>query len=671
MLVVEKLTGNQIKWRKSGVCGRWSGPAEFNGRNSAGACGRAALNMNRQLRRQFASMIRLLQGLFSSMSLERKCLLLFFSSLLVLMFGAFFVVQTLGKGLVKNTTRQRARDYHAAELMMIHSDALWNDDLPPETVELKRAMLEGFRSDFLNEELEAEVLGLKDPVRYDNLPPVDPPEDPEELELLRDLEPEFRLRLAQLIANERPDLQRPMEWGDNEAMSRIVLSGLGTHQLDAERMPINDRYVYYTPIWPNTGCLSCHNAVGATISMSPDADPMALAKQYPFRVMRVSMPYEEMENATTSIQAIVISLAVLIIAVTLFVLHGILRYLVLQPLYHLRDVSDAITHGNTDLRANLETEDEFRELADAFNRMLRHLTETQQQIQEVNKELDGRVDQLAQLNLQLYEANRLKSDFLANMSHELRTPLNSIIGFSDVLQGIESLTDKQRRYAVNIQKSGRLLLEMINDILDLAKVEAGKMEVRLTEFDLARLVSAQCDMIHSLSEDKNISLNVDVPDDLPVTYQDANKLGQIINNLLSNAIKFTPEGGIITVRVVDLADGRFQLSVGDTGVGIAEEDQAIIFQKFRQSRKVLDGEGLTREFAGTGLGLSIVKELAKLLGGEVDFESELGRGSTFWVTLPWRINKRDVMDLAAPAGETAVVANPASTTTLVSPPVPE
>ncbi len=146
------------------------------------------------------------------------------------------------------------------------------------------------------------------------------------------------------------------------------------------------------------------------------------------------------------------------------------------------------------------------------------------------------------------------------MSHELRTPLNSIIGFSEVLQGIESLNDKQRRYASNIQKSGRLLLEMINDILDLAKVEAGKMEVRRSEFDLSRLVSAQCDMIHSLSEDKNISLSVEVPEDLPKAFQDPNKLGQIINNLLSNAIKFTPEGGMITVSVSDLDNGRFRIS---------------------------------------------------------------------------------------------------------------
>ena len=152
---------------------------------------------------------------------------------------------------------------------------------------------------------------------------------------------------------------------------------------------------------------------------------------------------------------------------------------------------------------------------------------------------------------------------------------------------------------------------------------------------------------------------MEVPDELPRAYQDPNKLGQILNNLLSNAIKFTPEGGMISVRVSDLDDGRFQLMVRDTGVGIAEEDQPIIFQKFRQSQKVLDGEGLTREFAGTGLGLSIVKELAKLLGGEVDFESELGRGSSFWVILPWRYSSHRPIDVAAP---TVTPAEPSATT---------
>ncbi len=592
------------------------------------------------------------------MSLERKCLLFFGSALMVLMFGAFLVVEKLGRELVKNTTRTRARDFSAAEVLRIHSDATWSAGQANAEADSKRETLSALREVLLDDNLdiatEYEILSLEDDQRFEQLS-LNPATERVEIELLEQLEQDYRSRLAARIEVDRPDVTQPLDLAENEPMSQIGPSLASP--LYSEEGPINGRYIYYTPIFFTLECMACHNSSSA-LSIDPNEDPYQLASQFPFRVFKVTMPYKQTHDQTTAIRAIVVALGMLIVAVTLFVLHAIVRYLVLYPMYHLRDVSDAITHGNTNLRAAIETEDEFRELADAFNRMLRHLTETQTQIEHVNQELDGRVDQLAQLNLQLYEANRLKSDFLANMSHELRTPLNSIIGFSEVLQGIESLNGKQRRYASNIQKSGKLLLEMINDILDLAKVEAGKMEIKCTEFQLQRLVSAQCDMIQSLSEDKNISLSLNLPDNLPTASQDPNKLGQILNNLLSNAIKFTPEGGMITVEVADLQDGHFQLWVRDTGVGIAEEDQSIIFQKFRQSRKVLDGEGLTREFAGTGLGLSIVKEIAILLGGSVDFESELGRGSSFWVTLPWRYSqhsKPEISVISEPGEDTPAV----------------
>ena len=609
-------------------------------------------------------MTRLLKGLFASMSLERKCLLFFGSALMVLMLGAFAVVEKLGRELVLNTTRQRAKDFAAIQLLLLHDDAVWSrnqqetvpagsnsdtEKVDPKTVlsDLRKVIIgsnvtgDNFDQNESGDQTprsKHEFLSLSDSRQYTKLPDRKTPEDPVEVAILEQLRRDSVAFYADSLREQRPDLTEPIEFAENEALSQI------TPNLE---QPLFDEYetedgncVYYIPVFFKQSCQLCHMAKGSETTFDPNAPPETRASQIPFRVHKVTMPYESTRESTTFIRAIVVALGMLIVAVTLFVLHTIVRHLVLYPMYHLRDVSDAITHGDTNQRATIETEDEFRELADAFNRMLRHLTETQDQIQEVNTELDTRVDQLAQLNLQLYEANRLKSDFLANMSHELRTPLNSIIGFSEVLQGIDSLNDKQRRYASNIQKSGRLLLEMINDILDLAKVEAGKMEVKCSEFELGRLVSAQCDMIHSLSEDKNISVSVDVPDGLPKARQDPNKLGQILNNLLSNAIKFTPEGGMIKVSVRDVANGRFKLLVSDTGVGIAGEDQSIIFQKFRQSRKVLDGEGLTREFAGTGLGLSIVQELAKLLGGEVDFESELGRGSSFWVTLPWHLPEK-------------------------------
>ena len=175
---------------------------------------------------------------------------------------------------------------------------------------------------------------------------------------------------------------------------------------------------------------------------------------------------------------------------------------------------------------------------------------------------------------------------------------------------------------------------MINDILDLAKMESGKMEVRLSQFRIDAVVHAQSDLVRPLTDEKNIDLEVEVAGDLPAMYQDQSKVQQILTNLLSNAIKFTPEGGRISVSAICDSQGRLELTVADTGVGIAEEDQEIIFEKFRQGSGI-GTDNLTRSYTGTGLGLSIVKELCKLLGGDVSFDSDLGRGSSFFVRLPW------------------------------------
>src|SRR5439155_18314157 len=160
-----------------------------------------------------------------------------------------------------------------------------------------------------------------------------------------------------------------------------------------------------------------------------------------------------------------------------------------------------VARGNLAHRADIHPNDEFEDLAASFNKMLVHLVETQGELNDANVELDHKVDELAHLNMQLHEMNRLKGEFLANMSHELRTPLNSIIGFSEVLQSLEALNEKQKRYAQHIQKSGRKLLELINDILDLAKMEAGKMEVRVSEFRLDAVIAEQCDLVREMAEE--------------------------------------------------------------------------------------------------------------------------------------------------------------------------
>ena len=221
------------------------------------------------------------------------------------------------------------------------------------------------------------------------------------------------------------------------------------------------------------------------------------------------------------------------------------------------------------------------------------------------------------------------------MSHELRTPLNIIIGFSEVLINSANIEDRQKRYAENIYTSGKQLLLLINDVLDLAKMEAGKLAAKPEHIDAGKFFDSTVGMFRQHVEEKNIELKLDVPANLTL-HQDAGKLRQILTNLLSNAVKFTPDGGRITVTAEEKGD-MLAINVEDTGIGIAPEEQAMIFQKFRQTENPL-----TREQGGTGLGLSIVRELSRLLGGDVILHSELGSGSRFTVTV-----KKEIKSIAS------------------------
>ena len=568
------------------------------------------------------------------MSLERKSLIFYGSALSLLMLIAFWFVQLIAQSLVISTHHQAAQDYADAIIARKHWAAITRKEMQPDIWTNVQNKLDMLDKRLLSDEYDYSLLKLPENSPYIDLPDTTTmlPGTPRETKIMEDLHDDFRRAMTEMFA--QASREEPSN-GTDSAPDRDLYSHQARPLIrPQEDGPTDGRYSYYIPVFSQPVCLICHTPVGGAVALTNSDPPEAHAAIVPFRVVKVTTPQLKRQFATTWIRAVVIAMAMLIIFITLIVLHRIIAYLVLRPLKHLREVSDAIARGNLSLRAEIDTEDEFQELAGAFNKMLGNLTDAQERLQTVNDELDSRVDELARLNLQLYEANRLKSDFLANMSHELRTPLNSIIGFSDVLADIAALTDRQRRYANNIKKSGRVLLEMINDILDLAKLDAGKMEVKRIRFDFGSLVSAQCDMVRSLSEEKNISLAVEIDPGLPMAHQDQNKIGQIMTNLLSNAIKFTPEGGLVTVGVADCQNGQFQLSVADTGIGIPAEEHKVIFEKFRQGQTILGDDGLTRAYSGTGLGLSIVKELCELLGGRVSFTSELGRGSTFTVMLP-------------------------------------
>jgi two-component system, NtrC family, sensor kinase len=233
---------------------------------------------------------------------------------------------------------------------------------------------------------------------------------------------------------------------------------------------------------------------------------------------------------------------------------------------------------------------------------------------------------------QIEAANRHKSEFLANMSHELRTPLNAIIGFSEVLgeKMFGELNQKQAEYTEDILSSGRHLLSLINEILDLSKVEAGRMDLELTTFDLPLAIENARTFVRERATKHGITVDVAVDERLGDFVGDERKIKQILLNLLSNAVKFTPEGGRIGIKARQ-ADGSVEISVSDTGIGIAPEDQPRIFEEFRQV-----GSDYAHKVEGTGLGLTLAKKFVELHGGRIWVESEVGKGSTFCFTLPTR-----------------------------------
>jgi len=232
---------------------------------------------------------------------------------------------------------------------------------------------------------------------------------------------------------------------------------------------------------------------------------------------------------------------------------------------------------------------------------------------------------------QLEVASQHKSEFLANMSHELRTPLNAIIGFSEVLgeRMFGELNEKQDEYLKDIHASGQHLLSLINDILDLSKIEAGRIKLELTDFNLPATLDNALTLVLERAGRRGIALGLTVDERLEQIRADERKVRQVVLNLLSNAIKFTPEGGRIEVRAVPV-DAMVEISVRDTGVGIAPEDQEAIFEEFRQVGTA------AKKVEGTGLGLALSRKFVELHGGRIWVQSQVGVGSTFTFSIPMR-----------------------------------
>jgi signal transduction histidine kinase len=300
-----------------------------------------------------------------------------------------------------------------------------------------------------------------------------------------------------------------------------------------------------------------------------------------------------------------------------------------RPIRVLQAGAAKIGAGQLGDRIQVRTGDELEGLAAQFNSMASALQESYAGLE---RKVEERTHEIEEKGRQLEVANQHKSEFLANMSHELRTPLNAIIGFSEVLlqRMFGEINAKQEEYLQDVLSSGRHLLSLINDILDLSKVEAGRMELELARFDLPQTLQDTRTLVRERAARHGIILALEVDGRLGACVADERKLKQVMLNLLSNAVKFTPEGGRVDVRAVP-TDGAVEISVSDTGIGIAPEDQEAIFEEFRQ---------VTGEYAhkreGTGLGLTLARKFVELHGGRLWVKSQLGQGSTFTFSIPER-----------------------------------
>lgn len=320
------------------------------------------------------------------------------------------------------------------------------------------------------------------------------------------------------------------------------------------------------------------------------------------------------ESAQSSKQGFIVSQVVVFgVAVVAGLFALVLGYVIsvslIDPVRKMNQRFHDIGQGDFSGRINVPNRDEMGDLASALNDM---------------------TTELGRLYREIQAASQHKSEFLANMSHELRTPLNAIIGFSEILNErmFGELNDKQAEYVRDIHESGEHLLSLINDILDLSKIEAGRMELDIGKFDAGLALENAVTLVRGKCLRHGITLNIELDPGLGKIIADERMFKQILLNLLSNAIKFTPEGGTVTVSASNRPQ-TIEITVSDTGIGISPEDQQTIFEEFRQA-----GIDSSQASEGTGLGLTLTKKFIEMHGGSISVESEVGTGSTFAFDIP-------------------------------------
>lgn len=588
---------------------------------------------------------RTIKRVLGETSLERKCRFLFGGGLVLLISGSFFLYGRLNTRMIANHDREIARALVAPRIQSIH----WAADLKSMTGDGSAAsqflalLEQGAIGAAGNDVAEGEPIDPSFASEDGEQNPTTPKEDQKSAQTPLDLaavapkSPGYEWRLLSPDPSQADAINRPFDDEGYEALQRIVRGSSGEIVFTDQK---TGAYQYFAAIRATTeSCVGCHR--------TEDNNPNLKLGDL-LGVAQITFPHARSEQTIAKNNALLLVLAVVTAFLATMAAYAMIRYVIVKPLLHLKEVSDAVYKGDLDQRADIQTNDDFEDLSLAFNRMLRHLVQMQEEQKLIMAEQEEGMAQVARANLGLYEANRMKNEFLATVTHELRTPLNSILGFSELLKTASNLTERQSKYAANIDKSGRGLLSLINDILDIAKIEAGKMARIVSDFQIADLIEQERANIEPLATKRNISLTTEIPPNLPELHQDRRKVQQIVVNLLSNAVKFTPEGGRVSVvvKVTPKRDpAHITIEVIDTGIGIPLEEQASIFEKFRQAKSG-HTDAMTREYEGTGLGLSIVKELCRLLDGEIELESEFGKGSVFRVIIPVYVEPVEQFELA-------------------------
>ncbi|WP_312337465.1 ATP-binding protein [Anaerospora hongkongensis] len=413
----------------------------------------------------------------------------------------------------------------------------------------------------------------------------------------------------------------------------------GYHEVDGTRV-----FRYLVPLYYDDSCLSCHGKPAGEIDVAGFAKEGFSAGEFAGAIS-VVFPLALFEAAQRNNVMSQIIFIVFMVFANIGLTYLMMEHIVMIPIREL--THKVVALGKGDLSAQItdvQTYDEMRLLANEFNTMASKLNqfyfnledkvgERTRMLSEANRQLAIQGQKLKAMNEKLTETDRLKSEFLTVMSHELRTPLTAIIAFAEILldEG-QSLSSLQREYLQDIFESGHQLLDQINDILNMSKIEAGLIKLNCTEVDIREIVISLLRNVTPLAHKKGLLLRTEFAEAIPLVLADREKLMHVLRNLISNALKFTPAQGKITISAAleeQLNLPVIKVAVKDTGIGISLADQAYIFEKFRQ---VDSAE--TRGYPGSGLGLALARNLIELHGGRLWVESELGQGSLFIFTLP-------------------------------------